>query len=362
MDVSVLDRLPEAVVVLDHDGCVLHANDRAGSVLGVGPAAIGEDLAKILELRDDTGKRCELPPPRPRVGTRLAERVLQVITDDGSSRPVALSGRWGDGAWVLTARPAGRREALDRVHGDVVATVSHEIRSPLSSVKGFTRTLLSRWDRFSDDQKRAMLETVDADADRVTRLLMDLLEVSRIDAGRVRLRRSWIDLTDLVAGVVDKARHRDDGAHRSILVTVEPDLPRVPGDSDRLEQVMTNLLDNALRYAPEGDIRVSLGRDGDGVRLTVSDDGPGVASDVRGVIFRKFGRGRHDHRAGTGLGLYISRGLVEAHGGSIWLDNTTVQGATFYVWLPASDASVPTTANGHSGREHAASTLRARRS
>jgi signal transduction histidine kinase len=338
VDTGVLDRLPEAIVVLRTDGTVAACNDRARGVLGLTEHAIGRPASEVLVLHDDAGARCQLPPPVPGFGDRLPERVVQVVSPDGRSRPVALAGRFSpqDG-WVLTVRPAGRREALERVHGDVVATVSHEIRSPLTSVKGFTRTLLTRWDRFSDGQKRALLETIDADADRVTRLLMDLLEVSRIDAGRVKLRRGPVDLPELALAVADKARHREEGHDRDLEVEVTGDVPTVRGDADRLEQVLTNLVDNALRYAPDSPVRLRLTAVDGGVEIEVSDEGPGVDPELHRAIFRKFARGRDHQRAGTGLGLYISRGLAEAHGGRIWLEERQGPGATFRVWVPVGD-------------------------
>jgi signal transduction histidine kinase len=223
----------------------------------------------------------------------------------------------------------------------VVATVSHEIRAPLTSVKGFTRTLLQRWDRFSDEQKQVMLATIDQDADRVTRLLRDLLEVSRIDAGRVQLRRAPLDLVALVEATIGRVAQRDDAAERVIAFEAPEELPRIHGDADRLEQVLANLLENALREASDGPIEVTLRpiRDADGhiveAELAVRDHGPGVPEPLARDVFRKFGRGRGDHRSGTGLGLYISRGLVEAHGGRITLDPPDEgSGACFRVRLP----------------------------
>lgn len=346
MNAVALDHLPEAVVLVDRDGTVLASNDRAQVVLGVGRSAVGARLSDVLEIRDDAGDRCLLPPARPMVvGDRFAERVLQVVDHTGRLRPVSLTARRTDAGWTITARPAGRREALERVRGDVVATVSHEIRSPLSSVKGFTRTLLARWDRFDDDRKKAMLETIDTDADRVTRLLMDLLEVSRIDAGRVRLRRAPIDLGALIRDVVDKARHRDDGHGRELEVEIEEGLPLVPADRDRIEQALTNLVDNALRYAPDGPVVVTARGDDGGVRVSIADEGPGISDDLRDTVFQKFGRGRDERRPGTGLGLYIGRGLVQAHGGRLWLESMSTgepvdprapddAGAVFHLWLP----------------------------
>jgi signal transduction histidine kinase len=342
LDQWMLDALPEAVVVTS-DGAVTRVNDRADTLLGLGAAAVGRPLADVLDLRDDAGDRCTVPPEPPRVGDRLAERVLQVVTD-GRSRPVAVAGRWRDGALVLTARSAGRREQLDAVHGDVVATVSHEIRSPLASVKGFTRTLLARWDRFSDEQKRTMLETIDADADRVTRLLRDLLDVSRIDAGRVQLHRTRVDLVALTEQVIDRARHHEDANERELTVAAPDALPEALVDQDKLEQVLTNLVENALRYAPEGPVEIELSVVIDRLVITVRDRGPGVAVDQQRLVFQKFGRGRDVRRTGTGLGLYITRGLVEAHGGHVHLDADPRGGACFCVELPFEP--VATTATG----------------
>lgn len=335
MDDRLLDRLPDAIVLLTADGTVVDVNDRARTVLGITDRTIGRRADEVLELRDGMGRRMPLPLPRPAHGQRNAECVAQVVDASGRGRAVAITGRWSDELWAMTARGAGRREALDRVRGDVVATVSHEIRSPLTSVKGFTRTLIARWERFSDEQKLTMLETIDADADRVTRLLNDLLEVARIDTGRVRLSRAPTSLGELCATVVEKAGHREDGADRELVLTVDPRTPTVALDADRIEQVLTNLIDNALVHARTGRVTIDVAPDGDGVRVRVGDEGPGIAEDLRHVIFRKFGRGRADRRSGTGLGLYIARGLAEAHDGRLWLGEQQPTGACFNLWLPA---------------------------
>lgn len=331
---SILDTLPEAVVVLDDGGRVTLVNDRAGTLLGMGPEVVGRRFDEVVDLRDDTGERCRPPGGAPLVGDRLAERVLHVVSG-GRRRPVSVAGRWHGDEFVLTARSAGRRERLDAVRGDVVATVSHEIRSPLTSVKGFTRTLLAKWDRFSDDQKRAMLETIDADADRVTRLLKELLDVSRIDAGRVELHRTRVDVLALTHGVVDRARRLDAARGRDVCVVADGELPPLLADADKLEQVLINLVENALSYA-DGPVEIRLVHEADGdLHIIVADRGPGIPEDQHQVVFQKFGRGRAVRRAGTGLGLYITRGLVEAHGGRVWIDADAPVGARFHVRFPA---------------------------
>jgi signal transduction histidine kinase len=349
-----LDRLPDATVVVGSDGTVDACNDRAEVLLGLDRTAIGRPFAEVLDLRADDGRPCSIGPAPAGTG-RSSEHELTVVQRGGLERCVSVLVRWqAGGGFVLSARPSGRRRARERVSGEVVAMVSHEIRAPLTSVKGFTRTLLQRWDRFSDEQKQVMLATIDQDADRLTRLLRDLLEVSRIDAGRVKLQRAPIDLVGLARETIDRIAQRDDAQERDIRLDVSDELPRVHGDADRLEQVLANLLENALREAPDGAIEVSLAPVHDaggaigGVELAVRDHGPGIPEPQARTIFRKFSGGRDgDHRTGTGLGLYISRGLVEAHGGTITLDRRPRtasdepggpgEGACFRVRLPLRD-------------------------
>lgn len=331
-----LDLVPEAVVLVDRDGIVVHHNDRAAGLLGL-RSARGRPFDDVVVLTTPEGSPVAWPDLRAAdagPGTRMVERLLVVRLGYGRRRQVTVAGRFDDPV-ALTFRSAGRRGRLERAQADVIATVSHEIRSPLTSIKGFTQTLLRRWDRFGDEQKRTMLATIEHDADRVTRLLTELLEVSRIDAGRVQLHPRPVDVLALVESVADKARHRPEGTDRSILVHVSGEPPRITADPDKLEQVLTNLIDNALQYAPGSPVRVHVRAEAAGIGLAVADDGPGVPADQRSRIFTKFGRGRGARRAGTGLGLYIARGLVLAHGGRMWLDDDLGDGATFHLWLPS---------------------------
>ncbi len=335
-----LDLLPEGVVLLDDAGTVRHANRRAEALLGHAALA-GRPLLEAVELTDEggatvTADRLGLPE----VADRLAERLVRVELDDGRSRPLSVTGSRVAGGLLLTFRSAARRVRLDAARSDLVATVSHEIRSPLASVKGFTRTMLAKWERFSDEQKHAMLETINADADRVTRLLTELLDVSRIDAGRVQLQPQRIDVGDLIRRVVDKVDMRAEDDGRDISLEAEGGLPEILADPDKVEQILTNLIENALNHAPGSPVRVRAEAagvdDGDGgaVVLSVADDGPGISEEQQRRIFRKFGRGGQ-RRAGTGLGLYITRGLAEAHGGRAWVESRPGEGSTFHVLLPS---------------------------
>ena len=171
------------------------------------------------------------------------------------------------------------RARLDRERSDLVATVAHELRSPLTGVKGFVQALLNRWDRLNDEQKKLMLTTVSADADRLSRLIAELLDVARIDTGRLQLHPRPSDAGVLTRRIVDSVSA---GTARPIALEVADDLPEIHADPDKFTQVVTNLVENAVRHG-EGTVRVTLvplgpGELGDqpGVRITVDDEGEGI--------------------------------------------------------------------------------------
>ncbi len=335
-DLSALEVLPDGIVVLDVDGNVQWISGRGRELTGMDDAAVGTHIDQALELRTEGGDRCPLDDALQGHGERIAERLLEVALVEGRKRPVAVAGSRLADATILSFRHAGRRKFLDRARSDLVATVSHEIRSPLTSVKGFTKTLLLKWDRFKDDQKKLMLETINEDADRVTRLLTELLDVSRIDADRVSLRRTAVDLEKIANGILERAKVKPLGEDREIAVEIDGIIPRALLDGDKVEQVLSNLVENALNYS-EGRITLRVWADDDAVFVAVSDEGPGIAKDQSRSIFEKFGRGREVRRAGTGLGLYISRGLVRAHRGDLTLESDVGSGSTFTSRWPRID-------------------------
>lgn len=355
---AAFELLPDPVVVVDGDGRVAHATDLARRLLGADPTGRAAREAVALTTETGTDWWAALPPATvsPAVAARVPEAALTVATASGP-RPVmvtaarhALAGQ----AWlVVVLRRAERRRRLDAARSELVATVSHELRSPLTSVKGFSKTLLAKWERFSDEQKRHMITVINADADRVTRLLGELLDVSRIDAGRLELRRAPIDLEPVVERVASRAAPELED--RGLVVDLEGDLPRIDADEDKLEQVLTNLVDNAVRYG-EGQVTVRGRGQGGLVRLTVVDEGGRLSPASLGQLFEKFYRRAGERRAGTGLGLYISRGIVEAHGGRIWAESDPGRRTRLHVDLPVRAPDGEPTTPG--GRPHAATSER----
>ena len=337
---AALDLLPDAAMLVDAAGTVAVANDIASRLLGADrDALVGRDVEEVLVLTDEADNdwwACMRPlSGDPHIGQRLTERDLTLHTIAGRQRPVTVTARriagdTGVAAVAICIRPAEQRRRLDAARSDLVSTVSHELRSPLTSVKGFTKTLLAKWDRFSDEQKRQMLETVNEDADRVTRLLGELLDVSRIDAGRLQLARRMVELPSVVSKVLEGFRVRSD---RDYIDEFDADLPAVYADPDKLAQVLNNLVENATNYG-RGTVTVTATTDGSHLRCTVSDVGGEIHASNLSSIFTKFYRRPGERHAGTGLGLYISKGIIEAHGGKIWAESEPDVATRFHFTLP----------------------------
>jgi signal transduction histidine kinase len=332
------DGLPDGLLMADHTARVVVFNRAAARMTGVDAgSALGKTLEDALPLVGLDGRPwwgCALPYGGLRTTTGHPERNL--VLPDGTellvtSRYLRDEPGGPTSAVVVSLRDTRHRAREELSRAELVSTVAHELRSPLTSVKGFTATLLAKWDRFTDEQKRLMLQTVEADADRVTRLITELLDIARIDSGRLVVRRQVVDIRAVVQRHV--SRHVASGADTArFQVDVATDLPEMWVDADKLDQILGNLLENAVRHG-DGRVWVSVTSSGDGATVTVSDEGEGIPDELQRQVFTRFWRS--GRRGGTGLGLYIVRGLVEAHGGQIEVGHAPSGGALFRFSLPA---------------------------
>jgi K+-sensing histidine kinase KdpD len=217
---------------------------------------------------------------------------------------------------------------------EVVVAFSHELRSPLASLRGFTQMLLDRWDRIPEDDRRALLLQIDHDARRVGRLVDELLDVSRLDTGRFSVWRSPVDLAALCAAVV--ARVAVVHPELRCPVTVDPAVPPVLADADKLEQVLTNLLENGAKYATPDRMAIEVRAAGASVEVDVADEGPGLSASERETVFDRAPAATAGRPSGLGLGLWIARAIVEAHGGALRAVGNARGGTTFRLTLPVS--------------------------
>ncbi|WP_240044357.1 ATP-binding protein [Nocardioides albidus] len=335
---DLLDLLPDGAVVAGPDGRVLAVNAVAARMLAIDAAAsTGRPLAEVLALTDHDGHSwTDANEPYGGLSTRTGMPEQSWLLPDGTEVLVTArlhrEVRNGPVTAVAIALRSGRgRARLDRDRSDLVATLAHELRSPLTGVKGFVQALLNRWDKLSDDQKRLMLTTANADADRLSRLIAELLDVARIDTGRLQLHRRP---TDLVKKVHIVESSMGVATATPIVVEVEPDLPMVDTDPDKVIQVLTNVIENAVRHG-SGTVRVHVGRwapDPAYLSVTVTDEGNGIPADLRERIFTKFWT--QSRGGGSGLGLYIVRGLVRAQGGDVLVDDRPGGGARVVTTWP----------------------------
>ncbi len=297
-DKDAYEDLPDGVVVADETGAVVVVNSAAVRLLGRSvDESIGCDYRDVLAFTDSNGRdwwACTQPYSGLSIRTGQPERRLVLTNARVEVRELLVTARFvrHEGTvvrLVVCLRDTAARERHERSRADLVSTVAHELRSPLTSVKGFTATLLAKWDRFNDEQKKVMLATVNADADRVTRLISELLDVSRIDAGRLELHKQVVDLPRAVRRLVD-GRVASGEPESRFVVTIEDGLPEVWGDPDKIDQILGNLVENALRHG-RGVVSISVSRSGDGLQVVVEDEGDGVPTEMWPRIFARFWRG-----------------------------------------------------------------------
>jgi len=344
------DELPDGLVIADHTGRIIVFNRAAARLTGIlATSALGRDIRQVLPLRDGDD-RCWWTQTQPYQGmyTRTRHPEHSLYLPDGTELLVSM-GYVRD--WIedgdrrrrpgpvrrltLTLRGTRQRARAERSRADLVSTVAHELRSPLTSVKGFTATLLAKWPKFTDDQKLVMLETVNADADRVTRLITELLDVSRIESGRIEVHRELVNIPEQAKKVIAGRVAAGDAEDRFRLEVADA-LPETWLDADKVFQILGNLIENAVRHgAGTVTIMVEPARtdEAPGVAVSVRDQGQGIAPELAPRVFRQFWRVKR--RGGAGLGLFIVKGLVEAHGGTIAVQQAPGGGAEFRFTMPA---------------------------
>ena len=352
---AISSTIPDGLLVIDGARRLVFANRRADEILQspIGES-LGQPIVEAVPLWDSEGRLWwDVANPWRQLHIVKGHREKLLWTTGGvevlATARYLRPGRHQPVERVVVAlRDALARQRAERDHAALISTLAHELRSPLTSVKGFSSTLLRRWDRFSDEQKRLIIETIEADADRVTRLVSDLLDVSRIEAGRMQVRRQEIFLDPLIA----KHLRRLSGLgipESRIDVEIQRPIPDCWADPDRIDQIMINLVENALTHGA-GRIRVHVsggtvdmvdGSEGDArpaCVVSVADEGQGIPERLRSVIFTRFWHGAGQRN--TGLGLYIVKALVEAHGGRVRATNAPTGGAVFTFSIPAGDPTI----------------------
>lgn len=335
---AIFDSLTDAVYTCDLKGRILRLNRRAAAWSGLSSVdAIGQTATSVFRLVDDAGDDLPLPVDPAAMageinlvlptGIRLPVEVLVSPIRDNDGRVVGQ---------VHVLRDLRPQREVEQLKANIISLVSHELRTPLSHIKGYASTLLQTDVNWDAETQRDFIASIERQADRLARLITDLLEISRLDAGGA----AKMEVTPVApAALIERGVRLSSPnvASRPITMAIPPDLPWVLADPGHVERVLSNLIENAVKYSPEGaPIEVELSEGRESVVFAVRDRGTGLTAEEKNHLFERFYRSpRVKHRTpGTGLGLAICHEIVRAHGGKIWAESVEGEGSVFRFTLP----------------------------
>ncbi|MGI8553506.1 MAG: ATP-binding protein, partial [Dehalococcoidia bacterium] len=353
---AVLEASDEAILMTAPEGAVAIANRRFSEFFSISTVALSEEWqqAMLATLADrsalehllaeclgdpDCVRQTEIEVVRP------VARTLDLFTTPVTGHDGSQLGR----LWI--GRDVTKYKEVDRLKDELVGMVSHELRTPTASVLGFTELLLTQ--SLPESEQRLFLETIHADAERLSHLINEFLDLQRLESGRQDLDLSACVPSELVERALAPFRHQE--KLHQFLIQSDEKLPPVAADADQIVQVLTNMLSNAAKYSPHGgSVTVSLQSGANAVRFEVEDQGLGIPPEALGRLFQKFYRVDNPDRSeigGTGLGLAICKQLVESHGGTIGVESTHGVGSCFWFTLPAADIALLAAPSKNSGTE-----------
>jgi len=325
---AVLDQITDGVLIVDYAGRIQFANPASEKILGgslfgrsVTEALRHHQLIGAWQRTQDSGEMqsesVEIPARR---------QFLQIIAIPDHHTP---------GGSLLLIQDLTRLRRLETVRRDFISNISHELRTPLASLRALAETLQ---DGALDDPPaaRRFVDRMQTEVDALTQMVTELLELSRIEAGRLNLDLKPVAAGDLLASALDRMRMQGERAGLNLRMEVADSLPKIRADTARLEQVLVNLIHNAFKFTqPGGEIYLNAASISGAVRFCVRDTGTGIPEDDLSRIFERFYKSdRSRAGGGTGLGLSIARHIVEAHGGRIWAESIEGQGSTFFFTVP----------------------------
>jgi PAS domain S-box-containing protein len=357
---AILESIADGVIVNDVHGRILLINAAAERIVGVhGSTVLGEDVRAVFDAFMLDGREKALTAMDSLTAglfTSPADSDPQIIETilklemgnrvvNAHLAPVMTRGEELLGV-VTVFRDITKEVEADRAKSEFVSNVSHELRTPMTSIKGYTDLLhASAVGEVNAEQKR-FLSIIKSNADRLTTLINDLLDISRTEAGRIELEFKPLQMGEIVLEVANSFRGQVESKGLEFLVDIPDNLGKVRGDRGRITQILTNLIANAYHYTLEGSIEVSLSQVDNVLKVDVADTGIGIAPGDQGKIFDRFYRADSSlvqETTGTGLGLSIVKMFVEMHGGRVWVESEPGKGSTFTFVLPTIEEPVEAT-------------------
>jgi PAS domain S-box-containing protein len=323
---TVINSIHDNVMILDQENRIILVNPAMCKSFGLDEkTSIGKSVIDVIDHPDlhamlqgsgdnDPLQYHEISFPDGKVGSAQ----VTTIPDIG---------------YAVTMQDITHLKEVDRIRNEVVHTVSHDLRSPLTSVIGYTE-LISRSGSLNETQQ-GFLKRIQESVEHITTLINDLLELGSIEAG-LDTRREWVQLDVLLLYSLDMLQGQIKSKHLKVQSDISESLPALRANPVRLRQVLDNVVGNAIKYSNKnGEVKISINAEGDQVILHVADTGPGIPAQDQAHIFDKFYRGQNmDKQQGSGLGLAIVKSIVDAHQGRIWVESTVGQGSSFFIVLP----------------------------
>ncbi len=340
---NILDSITNAIVTIDNLGIITRLNRNAMAMLELGADAVGRSFRELF-LPEVTQALDALLGEVQQVGFAMEKMVTATLAQglelniavstsilrDESYAPLGTIIIFRD---MTASRELDRLRKLDTMKSEFVANVSHELKTPLTSIKAYTEALL---DMAQDEQMKNFLKVIDEESDRLLFLINDLLNVSRIQSGKMKMHFELLPPRVIVDEILSISKVHSE-KHKLVLQLAD-DLPKTLIDREKMKEVMINLISNAIKYSPKGgNVWLRMGYDASNLMIEVQDEGMGISKDNQARLFQAFYRVDSSHTAeiaGTGLGLVICKAIVEHHGGRIWLESEAGKGTTFFILIP----------------------------
>jgi PAS domain S-box-containing protein len=346
LPLDILNSLTSGVIAVDAENRVVFVNRAMARRLGVEPAEwagrhaaelLGQITPHLAAAQDEMNLRLGWPRnPKAKLSQEIEWRasgeVLHLREDSAPLRDAAgnIVGR------LFLYHDISREKSIDRMKSEFIAVASHELRTPMTSIKGSVDLILSGFAGEITADSQELLEIAQKSCDRLVRLINDILDLAKIEAGQVKLNLVRLDLTDIVEHAIRGVKSLADQSEVQLRIARAPELPQVEADKDRIEQVVTNLLSNAIKFAPaQSTVTVELRAENGWVQCSVIDSGAGIDEADLPKVFGKFQQVGAKKKGGTGLGLAITQALVAEHHGKIWVESQPGHGTRFIFRLPA---------------------------
>ncbi len=348
-DDAILGSVGEGMLVTDNAGYILLINDIAASLLGVDRTAMfGKRASEVYKLYDENDQplaATDRPLQIALTTSQKTNRTVRRINADGTKRalnltatPVLQNGVLIGGIEIV--RDITKEKEVDRMKTEFISLASHQLRTPLSAIRWFSEMLLSGDAGKLNPEQEEFAQNVADSTQRMIELVNSLLNISRIESGRIIIDPKPTDLQELVSGIVNDLKAKTLERQQTLVISVHKELPKINIDQRLIGQVYLNLLSNAIKYTPKGgEIEVFVSRKGDDVVSQVSDNGYGIPKAEQTKMFQKFFRAANVAKVetdGTGLGMYLVKSIIESSGGKIWFESEEGKGTTFWFTIPLS--------------------------